>query len=510
MDLLSNLMAGMSTVLTPITLMYCFLGVLLGTAVGVLPGIGALATISLLLPITYYIPPTPAIIMLAGVYYGAQYGGSTAAILLNLPGTPTSAVACLDGYPMSRQGRAGVALFMTTIASFVGAMFGLVLLISFAPAIVELALVLGSAEYFTLMLLGLMAASTLASGSLPKSLAMVVLGLLLGTIGTDINTGIDRFTFGFYSLMDGLSIIALAMGVFGIAEVISNVNNPAPTGAGQKISLRSMLPTRQDWRDSAWPMLRGSGVGAFFGALPGTGASISSFMAYAFEKKLAADPARFGQGAIEGVSAPEAANNASVQTAFVPTLTLGIPGDVVMALMLGALIMHGITPGPLLMLEQPELFWGLIASFVVGNIMLLVLNIPLIGVWVSLLRIPYRVLYPVILIFISLGVYSAGNNIFDIYMVAVIGALGYAMSVFRFQPAPLLLGFILGPMMEESFRRTMLLSRGELMIFFERPISATILTITLAMLAWAIARVLYGAYRQRSVAAAAAKDAQGL
>lgn len=497
MELISNLLGGFETVLTPMTLMYCFLGVLLGTAVGVLPGIGALATISLLLPITYYIPPTPAIIMLAGVYYGAQYGGSTAAILLNLPGTPTSAVACLDGYPMSRQGRAGVALFMTSIASFAGAMAGLVLLVAFAPSIVDLGVALGSPEYFALMLLGLMAASTLASGSLAKGLAMVCLGLLLGTVGTDVNTGLDRFTFGFHSLRDGISIIALAMGVFGISEVIVNVNSPRPKGASQTISMRSMVPTRQDWRDSVGPIIRGSGVGAFFGALPGTGASISSFMAYAVEKKVSKEPQRFGRGAIEGVASPEAANNASVQTAFVPTLTLGIPGDVVMALMLGALIMHGITPGPLLMLEQPELFWGLIASFVVGNIMLLVLNIPLIGLWVSFLKIPYRVLYPVILIFISLGVYSASNNPFDIYMVALVGLLGYLLTVSRFEPAPLLLGFILGPMMEESFRRSMLLSRGDLSIFFNRPASGVIMSVSLGLLAWAILRAVLKAVRRR-------------
>jgi putative tricarboxylic transport membrane protein len=485
MDFLTNLRIGIDAAFAPMTLLYCFIGVFVGTLIGVLPGIGALATISLLLPITYHLEPTAAIVMLAGVYYGAQYGGSTASILLNLPGTPSSAVACLDGYPMAKSGRAGVALFMTTIASFVGAMIGLIILMAFTPTIAELGLKFGPYEYFAMMLLGLIAASTLASGSPAKGVAMVLLGLILGMVGTDVNSGQPRFDFEIPELMDGLNLVALAMGVFGVAEVISSINN-VRSGKAEKITMRSMLPSLSEARRSIVPMLRGSGVGSFFGALPGTGASIASFMSYAIEKRVSKTPERFGKGAIEGLTAPEAANNAAVQTAFVPTLSLGIPGDAVMALMLGALIIHGIQPGPLMITEQPALFWGLIVSFIIGNIMLMVLNIPMIGLWVSILRIPYRVLYPAILVFISLGVYSVNNNTFDIMMVAVIGAIGYAMAVFRFEAAPLLLGFILGPLMEEHLRRALLLSRGDPWVFFQRPISGTLMALCLGLLVWTV------------------------
>ncbi len=484
MDIANGLLLGLQSALHPTTLLYCFIGVFLGTLIGVLPGIGALATISLLLPITYHIPPTAAIVMLAGVYYGAQYGGSTASILLNLPGTPSSAVVCLDGYPMAKQGRAGVALFMTTIASFFGSMLGILMLVLFSPAIAELGLKFGPAEYFSMMFLGLIAASTLATGSVLKGLAMVVFGLLLGTVGTDINSGVSRFDFGTPNLMDGISLVALAMAIFGIAEVISTVNIKRDSKVAQKITFRSMVPTADDAKRSIMPMLRGTGIGGFFGALPGTGASIASFMAYAVEKKVAKDPSRFGKGAIEGIAAPESANNAAAQTAFVPTLSLGIPGDAVMALMLGALIIHGIQPGPLLMSQQPELFWGLIVSFGIGNIMLMVLNIPLIGLWVSILKIPYRVLYPAILVFISLGVYSVNNNTFDIYMVAVLGIMGYLLAVLKFEAAPLLLGFVLGPMMEEYLRRALLLSRGDMMTFIDRPISASFIAFAAVLLLW--------------------------
>ena len=484
MDIANGLLLGLQAALQPTTLLYCFIGVFLGTLIGVLPGIGALATISLLLPITYHIPPTAAIVMLAGVYYGAQYGGSTASILLNLPGTPSSAVVCLDGYPMAKQGRAGVALFMTTITSFVGSMFGILMLVLFSPAIAELGLKFGPAEYFSMMFLGLIAASTLASGSVLKGLAMVVFGLLLGTVGTDINSGVSRFDFGTPNLMDGISLVALAMAIFGISEVISTVNIKRDSKVAQKITFRSMVPTADDTKRSVMPILRGSGIGSFFGALPGTGASIASFMAYAVEKKVAKDPSRFGHGAIEGIAAPESANNAAAQTAFVPTLSLGIPGDAVMALMLGALIIHGIQPGPLLMTQQPELFWGLIVSFGIGNIMLMILNIPLIGLWVSILKIPYRVLYPAILVFISLGVYSVNNNTFDVYLVAVLGIMGYGLAVLKFEAAPLLLGFVLGPMMEEYLRRALLLSRGDMMTFLDRPISASFIGFAAVLLLW--------------------------
>ena len=497
MDISDGLLIGLQSALQPTTLLYCFFGVFLGTLIGVLPGIGALATISLLLPITYHIPPTAAIVMLAGVYYGAQYGGSTASILLNLPGTPSSAVACLDGYPMAKKGRAGVALFMTTIASFVGSMLGIAMLVAFAPGIAELGLKFGPAEYFSMMLLGLVAASTMASGSPLKGLAMVILGLLLGTVGTDVNSGQARFDFGVPELMDGINLVALAMGVFGISEVISGINQKREGEVKEKINMRTMTPTKDDVKRSIFPMLRGTGIGSFFGALPGTGASIASFMSYAVEKKVSKTPERFGHGAIEGVTAPEAANNAASQTAFVPTLSLGIPGDAVMALMLGALIIHGIQPGPLLMTQQPELFWGLIVSFGIGNIMLMILNLPLIGIWVAILRIPYNVLYPAILVFISLGVYSVNNNTFDVFMVAGIGVLGYAMAVFKFEAAPLLLGFVLGPLMEENLRRSLLLSRGDMMTFIERPISAGFLAFCAALLIWSAIATLRETLRAR-------------
>ncbi|MCL5969552.1 MAG: tripartite tricarboxylate transporter permease [Betaproteobacteria bacterium] len=497
MDIASGLLLGLQTAMQPEILLYCFIGVFLGTLIGVLPGIGALAAISLLLPITFHLEPTAAIVMLAGVYYGAQYGGSTASILLNLPGTPSSAVACLDGYPMAKQGRAGVALFMTTVASFIGSMLGIVALVAFAPGIAEVGLLFGAAEYFSIMLLGLIAAATLAAGSPLKGLAMVLFGLLLGTVGTDVNSGVPRFDFEIPELMDAISLVALAMALFGIAELISSVNLKRDGEVKEKITLRSMLPSREDVRQSVRPMLRGSGIGGFMGALPGTGPSIAAFMSYAVEKKVAKDPSRFGKGAIEGVTAPESANNAAAQTAFVPTLSLGIPGDAVMALMLGALIIHGIQPGPMLMTAQPELFWGLIVSFAIGNIMLVILNLPLVGIWVSILRIPYHVLYPAILVFICLGVYSVNNNVFDVYMTAVLGVLGYVLLKLRFEPAPLLLGFVLGPMIEENLRRAMLLSRGDPSTFIERPISAVVLGLCAALLLWtAYAALKRGLKRQ--------------
>jgi len=499
MDIFGSLLIGFQTAMQPTVLMYCFLGVFLGTFVGVLPGIGALAAISLLLPITYHIDPTSAIVMLAGVYYGAEYGGSTASILLNLPGTASNAITCLDGYPMAQQGRAGVALFMTTIASLVGGLFGVAALTMFSPSIVEIGLKFGPAEYFSLMVLGLIAASTLVSGSPAKGLAMVVLGLLLGTVGTDINSGIPRFDFGIPELMDGISLVGLAMGLFGIGEIVNSISIKR-SGKAQKITMRSMMPTKKDLKDSTMPMARGSVIGGFFGALPGTGAAIAAFIAYAVEKKSAKDPSRFGKGAIEGIAAPEAANNAAAQCAFIPTLTLGIPGSATMAIMLGALIIHGIQPGPMLMVEQPALFWGLVVSFLIGNVLLLILNIPLIGLWVSLLNIPYRLLYPAILVFMMLGVYSVNNSTFDVVVVAIIGAIGYAMTLLRFEAAPLLLGFVLGPLMEENLRRALLLSRGDMATFINRPISGTLLLIAALMLSWSLFNVLRGFARRRTLA----------
>ena len=492
MEIIDSLLLGFEAAINPTVLLYCFLGVFLGTFVGVLPGIGPLAAISLLLPITYYIDATSAIVMLAGVYYGAEYGGSTASILLNLPGTTANAVTCLDGHPMAKQGRAGVALFMTTIASLVGGIVGVTALVLFSHAIVEMAMQFGPAEYFALMVLGLIAASTLASGSPAKGMAMVVLGLLLGTVGTDINSGIARFDFDIPKLMDGISLVVIAMGLFGISEIVNSISVKRDAKVTQKITMRSMMPTRQDVKASIMPMTRGAGLGGFFGALPGTGAAISAFIAYAVEKKIAKDPTRFGKGAIEGITAPEAANNAAAQSAFIPTLTLGIPGSATMAIMLGALIIHGIEPGPLLMSEQPALFWGLVVSFFIGNIMLLVLNIPLIGLWVSILNIPYRLLYPAILVFIVIGVYSVSNSPFDIFLVALVGVLGVVLSALRFQAAPLLLGFVLGPLMEENLRRALLISRGDLMVFVERPISFWLLMFSVAIVLWS----LFGVLRQ--------------
>ncbi len=486
MDLLGNLWLGLQVAVEPITLAYCFFGVLLGTVVGVLPGIGALAAISLLLPITYHIPPTAAIIMLAGVYYGAQYGGSTASILLNLPGTPSSAVTCLDGYPMAKKGKAGVALFVTTIASLAGAMSGLVLLVLFSPMIADVGLRFGPAEFFSMMVLGLVAASSMSAGSAVKGLAMVAFGLLVGMVGTDVNSGVTRFSFDVPELMDGINLVALAMGLFGVAEVVRCINSEEMKRKPEKVTLRSMAPTRAEFKATVNPMMRGSALGAALGALPGVGPSIAAFMSYAIEKKVAKDPSRFGQGAIEGIAAPESANNAAAQTAFVPSLSLGIPGDAVMAVMLGALIIHGIQPGPMMITEQPALFWGLIVSFAIGNIMLVILNLPTIGLWVALLRIPFAWMYPAILVFVALGVYSVNNNTFDIFSVAALGIMGYALMVLKFEPAPLLLGYILGPMLEEHLRRSMLLSRGDPMVFFQRPISATLLAFTAALLAWAV------------------------
>lgn len=496
MEILSNLALGLDTALSLQNLFYCFVGVFLGTFVGVLPGIGAMVTIALLLPITYHLDPTAALVMLAGVYYGAYYGGSTASILLRLPGTPAAAVVCLDGYPMSQQGRAGVALFMTTIASFVGASIGILLLTLTGPLISEIGFKFGPAEYFAMMLLGLMAAATIGQGSPLKGIAMVVFGVLIGLIGTDVNSGVARYSFGIPELTDGLSLVAVAMGLFGVAEVIRSVGKVGHGELAQKkITLRSLLPTRDDLRRSTMPMARGSAIGSFFGALPGAGPTISSFMSYVVEKRVARDPSRFGKGAVEGVTAPEAANNASVQTAFIPTLTLGIPGDAVMALMLGAMMIHGIQPGPQLMSAEPAMFWGLIMSFWIGNLLLLVLNIPLIGLWVKILAIPYSVLYPAVIMFVCIGVFSVNNNVFDIWLVLICGAIGYLMMLLRFEVAPLLLGMILGPLVEEYLRRALTISRGDLTVFLQRPISATLLAITAALLVWAI----FSSLRRRPV-----------
>jgi putative tricarboxylic transport membrane protein len=470
MEFLNNLLLGFSVAFSLQNLAYCFVGVLLGTLVGVLPGIGPLVTIAVLFPITFHLPAVPALIMLAGIYYGAQYGGSTTSILVNLPGETASAVTCIDGYQMARKGRAGPALAIAALGSFFAGCVGVLLIALAGPAIGELALKFGAAEYFSLMLMGLVAAALLTHGDAVKGLAMVVLGLLIGIIGTDINSGMSRYTVGVRELSDGVGFTVIAVGLFAIAEIAANLERKGDrevfTGR-----ISGLMPTRQDLRDSSWPVARGAAVGALFGTLPGTGPALSSFATYMIEKKIAADPSRFGEGAIEGVAAPEAANNAAAQTSFIPMLTLGIPTSATMALMFGAMTMQGISPGPQVMTANPDLFWGLIASMWIGNALLVVLNLPLIGIWVRLLQVPYRWLFPSIVMFCAVGNFSVNNSAVDVYLCAVLGALGYALLKLECEPAPLLLGYVLGPLMEEYLLRALLLSRGDPSVFFTRPIS---------------------------------------
>ena len=497
MDMLGNLALGLDVALGANALLFCFVGVFVGTFIGVLPGIGPLAAIAMLLPLTFHLGATEAIIMLAGIFYGAQYGGSTASILLNLPGTPATAVTCLDGYPMTKDGRGGVALLMNTVASFVGGSIGIIIITLSAPMIARWALAFGPAEYCAMMLLGLVASATLASGSALKGLAMVVLGLLLATVGTEVNSGAVRFTLGYWELADGFSLVAMAMGLFGVSEVIASIRGDGgPRQTPQGVTLRSMIPRRDDLVRSVWPAMRGTSLGAFFGALPGTGTTIASFMAYAVEKRVSSTPERFGRGAVEGIVAPEAANNAAAQTAFIPTLTLGIPGDAIMALVLGALMIHGIAPGPRLILDYPELFWGLVMSFWVGNLMLVILNVPLIGVWIKMLQIPYRILYPAILLFICVGVFSVNSSGFDVALVVGFGLLGYLMRATGYEPAPLLVAFVLGPILEENLSRTLLLSRGSFAVFIDRPIAAIFVGLTVLLILLQVA----GLVRRRAAA----------
>lgn len=477
MEIWGNLMLGLATAATLTNLTYCFVGVFLGTFIGVLPGVGPLAAVAMLLPVSFYLPPETALVMLAGVYYGAEYGGSIASILLNIPGTPSASVTCIDGYPMAQQGRAGVALFATAIASFFGAIFGVVVMVLLSPVLAEFALMFHPAEYFSVMVLGLIAASIVSASGALRGLMMVCLGILLGTIGVDVNSGETRFTGGVQELRDGISLVVVAMGLFGISEVMVSLRGATKSYAGEGLSARGFLPTAAEWGRSLMPALRGSAVGSFLGTLPGTGQTVASFVGYALEKRVNRNRAQFGQGAIEGVVVPESANNAAAQTAFIPTLTLGIPGSTTMALMLGALMIHGITPGPRLIADHPQLFWGLVVSFLFGNLFLLVLNIPLIGIWVRLLRVPHHYLYPTVIVLICVGVYSISNSLTDVWATLIFGVIGYVLRLFRFEPAPMLIGFILGPMMEEYFRRAMLLSRGDPMVFLERPGSAALLLV---------------------------------
>ncbi len=476
MDILANLATGFATALSPFNLLYCFLGVLLGTLVGVLPGLGPVATIAMLLPATFTLPPESAFIMLAGIYYGAQYGGSTTAILINLPGEASSVVTALDGYRMAQQGRAGAALATAAIGSFFAGTVATFVIAVMAPPLAALALQFQSPEYFSLMVLGLVASGVLAQGSLVKALGMMVLGLLFGLVGTDVTSGTARFAFGVPELADGINFVVVAMGVFGVAEIVRNLENEH-TRQVYVERIGGLMPTREDWKRMVAPILRGTALGSLLGILPGGGALLASFAAYSLEKKVSRHSAEFGKGAIEGVAAPESANNAGAQTSFIPMLTLGIPSNPVMALMIGAMIIQGIRPGPNVMVEQPRLFWGVIASMWVGNLFLLVLNLPLIGLWVRLLSIPYHLLYPIILVFTAVGVLSLSNAPFDVHLMAIFGVLGYLLVKLDCEPAPLLLGYILGPMMEEYLRRAMALSRGDPMIFLERPISAAMLAL---------------------------------
>ncbi|MDF2372019.1 MAG: tripartite tricarboxylate transporter permease [Rhizobiaceae bacterium] len=491
MNIFDNLLMGFGVALSWEALLYCFIGVTLGTFIGVLPGLGPMVTIGMLLPITYYLDPTSAIIMLAGIYYGSQYGNSTASILLNLPGTSAGAVTCLDGHPLALQGRAGSALFMTTIASFFGSCFGIIVLASLAPVLANFALQFGPTEYFALMLLGLIAAAILVRDSLVRGLVSVLLGLLLGLVGTDIYSGSPRFTFGFLKLSDGIGLVPIATGVFGVALIMANAGRHVVSGSTEKLGWRSMMPGPGDVKRSILPMFRGASIGSILGMLPGAGPTISTFIAYATEKKIARDPSRFGRGAIEGVAAPEASNNAASQTGFVPTLTLGVPGDPVMAVMLGALMIHGVPPGPMLLVDHAPLFWGLVASFFIGNLLLLILNIPLIGLWVQLLKVPYGLLYPMIISFVCIGVYSINNSVFDVGLVMAFGLFGYMMLLLSIEPAPMLLGFILAPMIEENFRRSLILSRGDFMTFVETPISGGLIALSALLLGWIIISDFY-------------------
>jgi len=480
---LTDLWYGFGVALEPHNVMWCFVGVLVGNMVGVLPGMGPLATISILLPLTFGIKPVGAILMLSGVFYGAQYGGAICSILLNLPCHPPHAVTCLDGFPLTKQGRGGAALGITVISSFVGASWGITEMIFLAPLLVSIALKFGTAEICSLMLLGLLAGSTLARGSPLKGVAMTVVGLLVGIVGSDLETGTARFTFGMTHLYDGVEIVALALGLFGIAEFMKSVNQYSEiTTTYSKVGLKDLRPSRDEFRRAVPAMFRGTLIGSLCALVPGTGPTIASFMSYATEKKVSKTPEKFGTGMIEGVACPEAATHSSVQGDFIPTMSLGIPGDAVMALILGALMIQGIVPGPQLIKEHADIFWGLIASFWIGNIILVVLNVPLIGLWVKLLMIPYKYLYPSALFFVCIGVYSANNDMFQVGETIVIGLVGYLLLLLDFHPAPVLLGFVLGPRFEENFRRAMLLSRGDFLVFIKHPISAVFIGLCVVLI----------------------------
>jgi len=482
MELLHNLAIGFGVALTLTNLWYAFVGCLLGTLIGVLPGIGPLATIAMLLPVTFTLNPTSALIMLAGIYYGAQYGGSTTAILVNIPGETSSAITTLDGYQMARQGRAGPALGIAAIGSFIAGSAATLVIAVAAPPLAEVALKFGPAEYFSLMVLGLVGAVVLAHGSVIKAIAMIILGLLFGLVGTDVNSGVARFSFGVSELTDGLGFVGIAMGMFGYGEIILNLEKGQETEEVFTAKVGRLLPSWDEFKYCTPSIIRGTVLGSLLGILPGGGALLASFAAYAVEKKMTKDREKFGEGNIRGVAGPESANNAGAQTSFIPMLTLGIPSNAIMALMIGAMMIQGIAPGPQVMTERPQLFWGMIASMWVGNAMLVVLNLPLVGMWIKLLTIPYRILFPSILLFCTIGVYSVQNSAFDSVLTALFGLFGYICVKTESEPAPMLLGYILGPLMEENLRRAMLLSRGDPIVFFQRPISAVMLVLAILLL----------------------------
>jgi putative tricarboxylic transport membrane protein len=484
-DLLANLALGFSVAASPINLGLCLLGAVVGTLIGVLPGIGPLATIAMLLPITFGLPPVGALIMLAGIYYGAMYGGSTTSILVNIPGESASVVTTLDGFQMAKQGRAGPALAIAAIGSFFAGCVATVFVAALGRPLTALALKFGPAEYFSLMVLGLVFAVVLAKGSVGKAVAMILVGLLLSMVGTDIETGQTRMAFNIIELSDGIGFVVLAMGVFGFSEILRNLEVKEERDLVQK-KITGLMPTAKDLKDAAPAVARGTALGSLLGILPGGGTILAAFGSYTLEKKISKHPERFGRGAIEGVAGPESANNAASQTSFIPLLTLGIPPNAVMALMVGAMTIHGIVPGPQVMTKQPELFWGLVASMWLGNLMLVIINLPLVGLWVSLLRVPYRLLFPMILVFCCIGVYSLNNTPFDVVITAAFGLVGYWLIKHDFEPAPMLLGFVLGPLMEENLRRAMLLARGDATVFFTRPISAGLMALSIALLVVAV------------------------
>ncbi len=486
MELIDHLALGWQEAGSWQNLFYCFLGVTLGNLLGVLPGVGSVAAVSILLPVTYYVPPATGLIMLAGLYYGAVYGAVTGAILLNIPHT-VSAIECLDGYPMAQKGRAGVALFMTTMASLCGSLVGIVVLALFAPPLAAVALTFQSPEYFALVVLGMTGAAVLAHSSPIRSFISVILGMLIGLVGIDATSGVARFTFGLSTLLDGISIGVIAMGLFGISEIMINAGMvTSPTVRPSSITWRSLLPSREELKLSWRAILRGTSIGAGLGLLPGAGPVLASIMGYAVEKQVAKEPVRFGQGAIEGVVAPEAAANAACQTGFVPTLTLGIPADPIMAVMLAALTVKGISAGPGFITSHPDLFWGLLVSFIIGNVLLVIWHVPFIGLWVRLLSIPFHYLFPAVLVFMCIGVYSIRQSADDVLMMLFFGAVGYLMRLLNFSPAPLLIGLVLGPAMEQHLRRSLIVSHGDPMIFITRPVSASILVAAALVLAWTL------------------------